>query len=187
MPRTSSETSLNPPRSLGEEAITSVFHRCRSAKTPVHLEQIARPQRGLLTPGAAADLDDHVLALVGILRDEEVLELRAQLLGPGVEPFDLLGEVGGHLRVALGRHDARLLGLREHRPQLPIRRHDHLELRIPLPERPQQVRIRDRLRGRQLRRDLVIRSLDPIQPLTDPRAIALRFSQRGRARRDHLD
>ena len=27
LPRTSSETSLKPPRSLGEDAITSVFHR----------------------------------------------------------------------------------------------------------------------------------------------------------------
>ena len=31
LPRTSSTTSLNPPRSDGEAESTSVFHRCRSA------------------------------------------------------------------------------------------------------------------------------------------------------------
>ena len=66
---------------------------------PVHLEQVARPQRGFLPPGAAADLDDDILALIGILGDEERLESGAELGGPAVELLELLGEVGGHLGI----------------------------------------------------------------------------------------
>ncbi len=41
-----------PPMAIGEPLI--------------HLEEVARPQRGLLAAGARPDLQDQVLALVGI-------------------------------------------------------------------------------------------------------------------------
>src|SRR5436853_2677423 len=45
---------------------------------PVHLQELSCPQRRLLPTGPGADLEDDVLPVVRILRDEELLELRAE-------------------------------------------------------------------------------------------------------------
>jgi hypothetical protein len=49
-----------------------------------HLEQVAREQRRLVAAGAGADLDDHVLGIVGIALDHRQADLvleRAQAVG----------------------------------------------------------------------------------------------------------
>ena len=51
-----------------------------------HLEQVAREQRGLVAAGAGADLDDHVLVVVGVALDHR----EAQLL---LEPAQSLGSL----------------------------------------------------------------------------------------------
>ena len=78
----------------------------------VHLQQLAGPQGRLLTARAGPDLHDHVLLVVRVLGDE-------QLLQPGLEGRrslpggpSLLAEILGHLRVLLpGGHGSGLLGL----------------------------------------------------------------------------
>ena len=71
-------------------------------EAPVHLEQFPRPQGGFLSPGTGADLDDQVLAVVRILRHQQVFQLRPQGVGPrlGLQLFIL--EEGPHLRIGLG-------------------------------------------------------------------------------------
>ena len=40
-----------------------------------HLEQVAGEQRGLVAPGPGADLDDHVLVVVGVALDHRQADL----------------------------------------------------------------------------------------------------------------
>ena len=98
-----------------------------------HPVEVARPQPGLVAAGAALDLDDHVLVVVGVALDHRqadlLLELarsrpRAccsssrmlgvlavlgeQLLGAGgvvVREAPLRGELGGRLELAVGAAD----------------------------------------------------------------------------------
>ena len=53
---------------------------------PVHLEQLPRPQGGLLAACAGADLHDQVLAVVGVLRHQELFQLRPQRRRPAPRP-----------------------------------------------------------------------------------------------------
>ncbi len=70
---------------------------------PVHLEQIAGPQGGLLPAGARADLEEDVLPVVGILRDQGELEPGAKRRRGGIGPLGLVLQVGRHLPIAVGR------------------------------------------------------------------------------------
>ena len=70
----------------------------------VHLEQVAGEEVGLLAALGAADLDDDVLALVRVLRQEQQADL-------GLEPVDVglgLRDLGAHLlavvAVEVGEH-----------------------------------------------------------------------------------
>ena len=76
-------TSLKPPmlgRALGE-------HLDREAAllgvAGEHLVEVAGEQRGLVAAGAGADLDDHVLVVVGVALDHRQPDPLGQLLEPG--------------------------------------------------------------------------------------------------------
>ena len=66
-------TSFRPPPPVSLLDITSSFQPWRSAKRGVHAEQIAGEERGFVAAGARADLEDDVLLVVRILRDEQDL------------------------------------------------------------------------------------------------------------------
>ncbi|GAA2785178.1 hypothetical protein GCM10020219_065840 [Nonomuraea dietziae] len=66
----------------------------------VHPQQVAREQRGLLAALTLLDLHDDVLVIIGVSRDEQMLELLLQLGDALLELDGLLGEalvLGGEL------------------------------------------------------------------------------------------
>jgi hypothetical protein len=66
----------------------------------VHPEQVAGKQRGLVAAGAGANLEEDVLLVVGVLRNEQDLQLPQQHLAPGGERLQFLFGELAHLRVA---------------------------------------------------------------------------------------
>jgi hypothetical protein len=92
------ETSLTPPASDSDRSITSTRQPRRSAIAAVHAEELGGEERRLVAAGAGADLEDDVLAVVRVLRDERLLDL-------SVERLALSGEAR---RLGLGQ-DAQLL------------------------------------------------------------------------------
>jgi hypothetical protein len=108
----------------------------------VHLEQVAGPQRRLLSAGAGADLDDDVLPLARVLRDEGRLEPGAELGGLFVEPRGLVGEERGHLGIGLRRGELpRLPRLGTRRLVLAVRHDDRVELGESTAEVAQSLRV----------------------------------------------
>src|SRR4030095_9026112 len=69
----------------------------------VHLEQVARPEVGLVAALRAADLHDHVLTVVGVPRDQQLLERCLELGEAALALGELALQVFAHLRVALRR------------------------------------------------------------------------------------
>ena len=69
----------------------------------VHPVEVAGPEVGLLATLGAADLDDDVLAVVEILRDQQLLELGLELGSAPLLLLELTPEVLAHLGVGLGR------------------------------------------------------------------------------------
>ena len=55
----------------------------------VHAEQLAREQRRLVAARAGADLEDHVLVVVGVARDQEQADLALELRAARLELGDL--------------------------------------------------------------------------------------------------
>ena len=66
-------TRLKPPRSDGCEPSTSNFQPMRAGVAPVHLEQVAGEEVGLLAALGTPDLDDDVLVVVGVARQQQHL------------------------------------------------------------------------------------------------------------------
>ena len=98
----------------------------------VHLEQVAGEEVGLLAPLGASDLDDHVAALVGVLRQQQQLDLLVEAGDVGLGRVDLatqqLTVVGIGVSVhLLGRRQV-VAGLTE----LAGARHDRVELLVAL-------------------------------------------------------
>ena len=82
-PLTRNVTSLKPPMSdSAAQHVDAPAHPGRVAL--VHPEQIASEQVGLLTTLGAADLHDHVLAVVGVLREQEQLQLLGEAFDVGL-------------------------------------------------------------------------------------------------------
>jgi hypothetical protein len=95
----------------------------------VHAQQVAGEQRGLLAALARLDLQDDVLVVAGVARDQQQPQPLGELLAPLFERLDLGGEVG-----VLGAQLTRG-GDVVPRPQpLPVRLDDRGELRVPLVE-----------------------------------------------------
>ena len=96
------------------------LHRLRLVAQPlgvalVHAVEVAGPDAGLVAARAAADLDDHVLVVVGVPLDHREPDLLLQPLD--ARPRVL--ELGPHLRVlALGQQLLRALGVGDREPPL---------------------------------------------------------------------
>ena len=98
----------------------------------VHLEQIARPQVGLVAALRAADLHDDVLAVIGVSGDEQLLERGLELGEARLTLGELALEVLAHLRVRLGREQLPGVGDVDLRPPVLAVGVDHrLELGVP--------------------------------------------------------
>src|SRR5204862_1079932 len=126
----------------------------------VHLVELAREERGLFSALTGADLDDDVLVVERIARDQ----LRAQLLG---EAVDL--ERGGALLLA--REIAQVSVVAELQlasvghallaiAQSPDRVDDRLELRVLLPDGAQAVAVARHTRAAHSLPELVVALLD---------------------------
>jgi hypothetical protein len=76
----------------------------------VHLKQIARPDRCLVATDRAADLDDHILVVVGVLGDQHHPEALLQSLGGGETLLGDAAELLGHCRVRLGHRQLGCIG-----------------------------------------------------------------------------
>ena len=98
-------TSLKPPRSDGLEPEHLELPAHAGGVGPVHLEQVAGEEVGLLAALGAADLDDDVVAVVGVAGQQQQLELVVEPVDGGLGPLDLgphqlavvAGRVGVHL------------------------------------------------------------------------------------------
>jgi hypothetical protein len=152
----------------------------------VHLEQVAGEEVGLLAALGAADLDDDGLAVVGVAREEEQLQLLVEAGDVGLGLVDLppgqlalvadgVGrQLTGHLEI--GRPLVEGAGDGDHR----------LELLVPARERPQLLLVDQDLgvgeaglHGLQLARQLVQPLLHPVRLPTGRR----RGPRRDRPRR----
>ena len=67
----------------------------------VHAVEVAGPEVGLLAALGALDLDDHVAALVGVARQQQLLDLGFELGDPRFLLADLRLQVVAHLAVGL--------------------------------------------------------------------------------------
>src|SRR5437867_8088455 len=75
----------------------------------VHPQQVAGEEARLVTSGACADLDEDVLVVVGIARQEQALEIALECRLAGRELIDLeLGQLGQLAVAAVGQEVARL-------------------------------------------------------------------------------
>ena len=105
-----------------------------------HLVQVAREQRGLVAARAGADLDDHVLVVVGVALDHRQADLLLEL----AQPLRRLGDDRAQLRVVavLGEQ---LLGALEVAASW---RHSATPARAPARARGTRARPRRSARGR---------------------------------------
>src|SRR5512139_3874406 len=97
-------------RALGDELdLPAVPFR----EARVHAEEVAREEGALVAAGAGADLQEEVLVVVGVLRQQHLLDVGADRLEGGAPGLDLgLGELAhlGVPRHLLGRGDVGLGG-----------------------------------------------------------------------------
>src|SRR2546427_2072359 len=79
----------------------------------VHAKQVAREERRFVPAGPGADLEEDVALIVGILRQEELLQLRFERGEPLAARFDLAFSVASHLGIVeqLLRFGYMLLGI----------------------------------------------------------------------------
>jgi hypothetical protein len=75
-------------------------------KARVHAEHLGGKERGLVAARAGADFQDHVLLVVGILGQQQRLDLFFEGGSRGAKRGDLFLGHGAHLGIALGQHGA---------------------------------------------------------------------------------
>ena len=78
--------SLKPPMSDGLDAEHLELPAHAGGVAPVHLEQVAGEEVGLLAALGAADLDDDVLVVVGVAGQQQHLDLVVEPLDGGSRP-----------------------------------------------------------------------------------------------------
>ena len=105
--------------------------------TEVHVEQVLGEQVRLLAALGAADLDDHVLVVVGVSRHEQHLQLGLEHGQPGLDAVDLVAHRVAVVARRLGVHLLGRLEVVERRPVGAIRLHHRFELLEPLRLRAQ--------------------------------------------------
>src|SRR5665648_414605 len=82
---------------VGAQDVDLEALRLRVAR--VHARQVAGEQRRLVAAGAGADLDDHVLGVVGVAREHADTDFFAELLEPAAALAELLLREVAHLGV----------------------------------------------------------------------------------------
>ncbi len=149
-PFTRNVTSLYPPMSDASAPSTSSFHPTRAGVALIHAEQITREQVRLLPALGAPDLDDDVLLVVRILRQEQHPQLLLQTLEIGLG----LGHFEPHrltiVARRLGKHLLRgfeILGAAAVRA---VARYDRAEILVPLRGAPELRGIGEHRRVAQL-------------------------------------
>ena len=93
-------TSFRPPTPVSLLDITSIRQPCRSAYLRVHAEQLGGKQRRFVAAGAGADFEHDVLLVVGILRDQQHLELGDERVAARDERLQLFLRELAHVGVA---------------------------------------------------------------------------------------
>ena len=73
----------------------------------IHAQQVTGENRGLIAPGAGADLQEQVLLIARILRNEQLAQLAFLGADGAFDPDDLLGPQGSHARIGVRQHLAR--------------------------------------------------------------------------------
>ena len=106
----------------------SIFQRCCSAKRVIHAEDFGGKERGLVAAGAGADFEDDVLLVVGILGQQQHLDLFFERRLARREGGDLFLGHGAHVGIALGEHGARFGQALPHLLQLAILHHRSFKL-----------------------------------------------------------
>jgi hypothetical protein len=95
----------------------------------IHLVEVARPQRRFLTARPRSDLHDQILAVVGVLRHEQLLQPAAERSRASRRGTRFLVERLRHLGVGFrGGELARLRGVRGCLPELAVRPDDLVQL-----------------------------------------------------------
>ena len=172
-------TSLKPPTSAGDCERTSVEKPELVGVAREHLVEVAREQRRLVAAGAGADLDDHVLVVVGVALDHREADLLAELL----EPPRRIGDDAAQLGVVavLGEQLARALEVVGELAVLGGERVRALELAVLAPDLGVALAVGDHLGVGHLPLELGVALLDLLDELLDhgPKCDA----GRGRCRR----
>src|SRR5262249_60428241 len=96
------------------------------------LEDLLGEQPGLVSAGAGADLEDDVLLVVGVLGDEEDLEVGLERVTPLLEPRDLFLAEGALVGIGAREHALGLGQVRADRLELTVDGDDALEGRALL-------------------------------------------------------
>ena len=112
----------------------------------IHAKEIAREERRLVSAGPGADLEEDVALVVGILRQQPLLQLRFENDEPLAAHFDLAFRVASHLGIVeqlLSFGDA-LLGVTVRVEQLD----NGLELRMLTRKLAKLVQVAGRILGR---------------------------------------
>jgi hypothetical protein len=98
----------------------------------VHVEEIAGPDVRLFAALGPTDLDDHVLAVVGVTWHEQLPELALQTLELALLLVHLDAQVVAHLRVLLGRQELPgVVDVRHRRAVRAVPVDDRLQLGVP--------------------------------------------------------
>ncbi len=97
-------------------------------KPRVHAENFRREQRSLIAARPRANLHHHVLLIVGILREQQQLQVLFQLRLPRLKRRQLLLRHGANIGVALVQHRSRIGNPRLHLPVLAKLLHHRLEI-----------------------------------------------------------
>ena len=122
----------------------------------VHPEQLAGEQGRLVAARAGADLEDDVLLIVGILRDEKDLQIADEGVAPGGEGFQLFLRQLAHVGIAAGDHFFGLRNLGRDGLVLAVLLDERLQLRQRLRVLAHFVRIRLYLGRAKQARQLVV-------------------------------
>ena len=101
-------TSLKPPPSVSEIESGSIFQPPPFGVARVHAVEIGGEQRGLVAAGAGADLEDHVLLVVGILRSQQDPELVLERRDRRIEARDLGARELAHVGIVVVEHALRV-------------------------------------------------------------------------------
>ena len=155
-PLTTSVASRTPPMSDGWRRQDLDLPAVALRERLVHLQEICREQVRLFSAFGAADLEDDVLAVVGIARDEQLLELCLELGERRLLLRDLGRHVGAHVAVGLVLEElARVGDLGFRRSVRAIGVDDRLQLRVATPGVARRVLIAGGVHLRQARLELL--------------------------------